>query len=140
MSAFDTVADRLGAAVDVLVDARLACRKYRDEHLFNPGNTLSDKRYARLLDAEHTALVKVMDFSVFSPSLGRSAAYEVRAVLLGKKTKEQLANANKDRQQKHRMRLRMYPDARSNKGGRERVQRREHTRLRAARTGSGGVT
>ena len=36
MSAFDTVADWLGAAVDVLVDARLACRKYRDEHLFNP--------------------------------------------------------------------------------------------------------
>ncbi len=55
MSAFDTVADRLGAAVDVLVDARLACRKYRDEHLFNPG-----KRYDRLLDTEHAALVKVV--------------------------------------------------------------------------------
>jgi hypothetical protein len=48
----------------------------------------------------------VMGFSVFKekfcPSLGRSAAYEVRAVLLGKKTKEQLAAENRGRQQKHR--------------------------------------
>ena len=58
MSAFDTVADRLGAAVDMLVDARLACRKYRDEHPFNP--THLETKFVRLLDAEHAALVKVV--------------------------------------------------------------------------------
>ena len=55
----------------------------------------------------------VMGFSVFKekfcPSLGRSAAYEVRAILLGKKTKEQLADANKNRQQRYRDRVKENP-------------------------------
>ncbi len=56
---------------------------------------------------------KVMSFSIFKekfcPSLGRSAAYEVRAILLGKKTRQQLADANKNRQQKHRDKAKENP-------------------------------
>lgn len=65
---------------------------------------------AEKLCADNAACGSMMSFATFKtkvcPSLGRSAAYEVRAILLGKKTKEELALSNRTRQAKHQAKVR----------------------------------
>jgi len=65
---------------------------------------------AEKLCADNAACGSMMSFATFKekfcPSLGRSAAYQVRAILLGKKTKEELALSNRTRQAKHQAKVR----------------------------------
>ena len=71
---------------------------------------------AEKLCADNAACGSMMSFATFKekvcPSLGRSATYEVRAILLGKKTKEELALSNRNRQAKHQDKVRAERNAR----------------------------
>jgi len=71
----------------------------RDDMLTSVNELLKE---AKQLCADGQAMSFEAFKDKFCPTLGKSVAYELRAQILGTKTKKQLLLANKQRQQKHR--------------------------------------
>jgi hypothetical protein len=108
MSEINDAIDRLYAIGKEIEAKLIKADKYglKSDDMLTSVNELINE--AAKLFEDHPDL-RIMSFDgfrqKFCPSLGRSTAYELRAQILGSKTKEQLLLAARDRQAKHMAKL-----------------------------------